>query len=163
MQMSNWFKPGSFYLMVIMFSYLHTPVFSQENDTANEKKMIVRRLIEEGYNKRNFEVIDSLVSVDYVEYTNGIRSDSATAIKKTIKWLNSRAPNFQIKPLNFITEGDMVVMQWLYTGTNVKYNKEVTLHGIYIARFEGDLIAEGWQYFDNQQRYEQLGFKMDIP
>ena len=46
---------------------------------------------------------------------------------------------------------------------NVKYDKDVTLHGIYIARFKDKLITEGWQYFDNQQRYEQLGFKMDVP
>ena len=142
---------------------LSTLVFSQDDSNLEAKRVVVKRLIEEGYNQQNFAVIDSLVAADYVEYTNGIRADSSSAIKKTIIWLKDRAPDFQLKPLNIIAEGNTVAIQWLYTGKNVKYDKDVMLHGIYIARFEGNLIVQGWQYFDNQQRYEQLGFKMEIP
>ena len=33
----------------------------------------------------------------------------------------------------------------------------------YSFEFSDGKMIQGWQYFDNHQRYEQLGFKMDVP
>jgi hypothetical protein len=150
-------------LVAVIISGIDISLLAQDSLSIDQKKEMVRQLIDEGYNKRNFALIDNLVAVNYVEYINGIRADSASAIKKTVSWLANRAPDFRLAIAHYILEKDKIVVQWVYEGTNVKYNKVVTLHGIYIARFEAGKIAEGWQYFDNHQRYQQLGFKIDVP
>lgn len=150
-------------IIIILTFILSSILIAQDEISLEQKKEMVTRLIEEAYNQRKYSSIDDLVLPDYVEYTNGIRVDSSSAIKKAIIWLAERAPNFKITPVSVIGVENTIVLQWVYQGLNTKYNKEVILHGIYIAKFRDNKIAEGWQYFDNHQRYQQLGFKIEVP
>ena len=148
-------------LMLIMI--LSELSYAQEDQTSDIQRQKVIRLIEDGYNQKQFEVIAELVWPDYVEVINGVRTDSSITIKRTIDWLSNRVPEYHLTPIMTICENGLVAVQWIYKGFNEKYKKEVVLHGVYIAKFKEGKIAEGWQYFDNHQRYQQLGFKLEIP
>jgi ketosteroid isomerase-like protein len=136
---------------------------AQSASPIEQNIALLEQLVEEAYNNRNFIVIDEIVSPDYVEYTNGVRATSPKTVKETIMWLMKTAPDFRLTSQDIIAQGDRVVMRWSYSGKNEKFGKQVELDGVFIARFEEGKIVEGWQIFDNLNRFQQLGYTMIAP
>jgi len=130
---------------------------------AQENADLMKRIISEIYNDQNFEVMDELVASDYVEYTNGIRTETPAAIKETIFWLIKVAPDFKITIEDIISEKEKVVIRWMYAGTNQRVGKEISLEGVFIGLFEDGKLKTGWQYFDNLSRFKQLGYVLVPP
>ena len=136
---------------------------AQDNAQEEANKTILKRLIDEVYNQRDFNVIYEIADSNYVEHTNGVTTNSANAIKETITYLNDQAPDFTIVIEDLIAKGNNVTMRWIYSGKNKKFDKQVILHGIFIGRFANGKMVEGWQIFDNWSRYKQLGFTLISP
>jgi len=134
-------------------------------DSAQEEanKTVLKRLIDEVYNQKNFNVIHEIADSNYVEHTNGVTTNSAEAIKETVTYLNNQDPDFAIIIEDMIAKGDNVTIRWIYSGKNKKFNKKVIIHGIFIGQFANGKMVEGWQIFDNWSRYKQLGYTLISP
>jgi predicted ester cyclase len=124
---------------------------------------LVQRLFSEGYNQRDLNMLSDVLAVDYVEYLNGVELKGLISIIKSIRWLEEIAPDFKISIEDIICKGNKVVVRWKYEGIDIKYDKNISLDGMYIAQIENGKISRGWQVFDNLQRFEQLGYIIEAP
>ena len=136
-------------------------VNAQNVDTSHIELM--KRVINELYNQRNFEAVDEIIASDYVEYTNGVPTKSPSAVKETVFWLLKTAPDFQVEIKDIFSSGDKVVVRWEYNGTNQKVEKAITIQGMFIGQFAEGKLKNGWQVFDNLSRFQQLGYKLIPP
>ena len=149
-------------ILVILIGF-HKLARTRNIIPSDKNKALVKRLIEEGYNKRDLTIVDEIIATNYVEHTNGVIAESSDVVKQTITWLAEESPDFKLSIEDMITEGDQIALRWIYQGKNIKFDKQVNLEGIFICRFSNAKIVEGWQLFDNLTRYQQLGYTLTPP
>ena len=105
---------------------------------SEENKAIVRRFLDELWNKQNPAILNQLATPNYTLTSSGDAFRSAfTDIKLTVN--------------DQVAESDKVVTRWTMTGTHTgefegvaSTGKQVTSTGIFIHRIEGGKLAERW-------------------
>ena len=140
--------------------------------SSGGNKAIVRRFIDEVWNKRDFAVLDELVAPDYTW-----RNASATAaahgpqfLKRIVTELWSACPDAAHSIEDMLAEGDRVVTRVVMRGTHqgdlpwgphdsiIKpTGKKVTVGGILISRIADGRIVEDWEGFEFANLWQQLG------
>lgn len=85
------------------------------NPTHVENKQLVRRLFEDGFNRRNHRAIDELVAVEYVDAA-GERGPGA--FKQVIERLKSAFPDVYYTIEDVLAEDDRVAIRWHWSGTH---------------------------------------------
>jgi steroid delta-isomerase-like uncharacterized protein len=129
-----------------------------------DAKKIVKRLLEEPWT--NIDVIDELVSPDYVGYDPAepepIRGPAGVRAN-TQKYLTA-FPDGKITVDDQIAEGDTVATRWTGRGTHngeiagiSPTGKQVTVSGLSISRIENGLVVEDWTNWDTFGMLVQLG------
>jgi steroid delta-isomerase-like uncharacterized protein len=83
--------------------------------TPVENKQLVRRLFEDGFNRRNLTAIDELVAAEYVDAT-GERGPAA--FKQVIERLGSAFPDIRYDIDDVLAEDDRVAIRWHWSGTH---------------------------------------------
>jgi steroid delta-isomerase-like uncharacterized protein len=133
--------------------------------TATENSALVRRFVEEIFNKGNLEVAEEILTPDYAhhdptthEYGSGIEG-----FKQMISFYR-QAFDLQIVLEDQIVTADKVVDRWTGHGTHqgefmglAPTGKKITASGISIHRIAGDRIAETWNNYDALGLLQQLG------
>lgn len=126
-------------------------------NAQEDTEAIARRIFEEMWQNNNYDVIDELVSEDYVLHDPSMPEET--------EWPNGRDGYRQMAEMGseiidgpleieqLLPAGDHVVIRWKQTGAHVgemegldPTNEEVTVTGIEIDRFEDGQLAETWQY-----------------
>ncbi len=134
--------------------------------SPEELKSIIRRNIEEGWNKGALEIIDEYYAPDYT-YRNPSfpQVKDREDIKRIITKVRSSYPDAHFTIEDMIAEGNKVVMRYTFRGTDkggsVTFGtpptgKRVTMESIAICRFEGNKIAEEWELQDSLGLMRQL-------
>lgn len=133
--------------------------------SAEEKKEIVRYVMEELFKSKNPAVVDEYYTSDFVghEPPPGI-SPNREGIKE---FVNARANAFSDSQFTIedqIAEGDKVVTRWSSRHTHTgeflgvpPTGKEASISGISIHRMRESRIAEEWTLADMLGLIEQLG------
>src|SRR6187551_939262 len=85
------------------------------NRTHVENKQIVRRLFEDGFNRRDLTAIDDLVAAEYVDAA-GERGPGA--FKQVIERLESAFPDIHYTIEDVLAEDDRVAIRWHWSGTH---------------------------------------------
>jgi steroid delta-isomerase-like uncharacterized protein len=127
-------------------------------------KALARRVFEEVLNGRNLDLLDEVVTPDYVEHNplpgqrtgiDGIR-DRYTMV------LTAFDPQFTVEDL--VAEGDKVVLRWSQAGTHVGQflgmpptGRSYRTSGIEIWRVENGKLTEHWDVVDVFGQLQQLG------
>ncbi len=133
--------------------------------SAEENKAVVHRLLEEGWNQHNLDVIDDLNAPDLVDHSAppGFPSDKAGARQGSAMYLQA-FPDLHFTLEDLIAEGDKVVARWSSRGTHQgelfgvpPTGKLVTSTGINIARIRDNRIVETWQNLDMLGILQQIG------
>jgi len=129
-------------------------------------KNVVRRLIEEVWNKGNLQVADDLFTPNYAHH------DSSTpdvgrgpeSEKKRATLYRTAFPDLRLTVEDIIAEGETVVARWSCRGTHkgdlngiAPTGKHVNLTGISIARFTNGKMSEGFVNWDALSLMQQLG------
>jgi predicted ester cyclase len=137
--------------------------------TTEENKALVRRYIEEAYNKRNLAIIDELVAATYTVHPSppdrkpGIEGERQFVSMALAEW-----PDLRLTIEDQVAEGDKVVSRWTARGTHTRTvtteygsiaptNTQVTLSGMGIDRIEGGKLAESWGNADWLGLLQQIG------
>lgn len=131
-------------------------------------KAIVRRIVEEGFNQRNFALFDEVNAPDFVHHdpdTPDVRNSAD--YKQWVINNNNAFPDFHLTIDDLFSEGDRVVTRWTFHGTNTgdivtpmplpATGKQVTVSGVTISRFAGEKLAEDWHLADTIAFMQQLG------
>ena len=81
---------------------------------------IVRRLIEEGFNKGDLEVVDAITSPVLVEHQNfgPGHAPGAEGVRAVVESLRRAFPDFRLTIEGLVADGDTVWLRMVATGTN---------------------------------------------
>ncbi|MBN1163191.1 MAG: ester cyclase [Candidatus Krumholzibacteriota bacterium] len=127
-------------------------------------KELVKRYVEEFWNKGDLEGLKNLTTEDF-NYHLGLqpprdREEMAEFIKVT----HHTFPDWRVEITDMIAEGDRVVIKWRGKGTHRESfhgipatGREIKMGGINIYRLEGGRIAEEWEQTDTVSMLQQMG------
>ena len=134
--------------------------------SAEQNKALVRRFVEEIFNRGNMSVADEIGAPDFVEHEElppGIPSDRE-GVKQLTTMLRSAFPDFKATIDDIIAEGDKVVIRMTWSGTQKgefmgipPTGKSVTFGVIDILRIAGGKMVEHWGQMDEMGMMQQLG------
>lgn len=132
--------------------------------SIEQNKEVLRRFYEEVLNNGDLDALDEMAREDLVEHwpLPGQRT-GRDGLKDRVDMIRGAFnPHFTVEDL--VAEGDRVVARWKNSGTHVAAfmgipptNREYTIEGIDIYRFEHGLMAEHWDVVDVFGQLVQLG------
>ena len=132
---------------------------------SERNKELVRRQIEQVWNTGNLNVIEELLTPDYV-YREATAGEKRTreGFKQLVNMYRTAFPDVRITPEQQIAEGDHVVTRWTGRGTHrgelfgtAPSNKQVTVQGILISRISNGKIVEEFACYDALGMLQQIG------
>jgi predicted ester cyclase len=127
-------------------------------------KEIVRRATEEPW--RNSEVLDELVSPDYIGYDAALPEPvrGVQGAKDQINMYVSAFEGAQVTAIQQIGEGDFVATRWEARGRHTgeimgiaPTGRDVVVSGITLSRVENGKIVEEWLSWDTLGMLQQIG------
>jgi predicted ester cyclase len=134
--------------------------------STEQNKALVRRLMEEVFDRGNISLIDELFAPDFVEHEElppGIPAGSE-GVKQMSTMFRSAFPDFKATIDDMIAEGDKVVVRGTWSGTHkgefmgiAPTGKRVSFGVIDIVRIAGGKFVEHWGQMDNMGLMQQLG------
>lgn len=128
-------------------------------------KDVVRRFVEQGASKNDEKVVDATVSASFV-WHNPMPGAPANrdGVKMAIAGFRQAFPDYQLKVLDLLGDGDKVVSRVGFTGTHKgplmgmpATGKKVSLEFWHIERIVDGKITERWNVMDNWVMMQQLG------
>jgi steroid delta-isomerase-like uncharacterized protein len=133
---------------------------------SDELKRIARLEIEEIFSKGNLDLVDEIVSPEYVIFDNG-RAEPVRGrenLKAAVRAMRSAVSDFVVTVDEQLAEGDTVMTRWRATGTHTgtlfglaPTGRPITMHGIDIERFDDGQFAEVHSVWDTYAVLRQIG------
>ena len=133
---------------------------------SENNKAIVRRLLEEFWNKGNLSLADELFAPNY-EHHDASTPDfgrGPESEKKRATLYRTAFPDVQLTIEDIIAEGETVMTRWSCRGTHkgdlrgiAPTGKQINISGVTIARLANGKFAEGWVNWDALGLMQQLG------
>jgi steroid delta-isomerase-like uncharacterized protein len=132
---------------------------------AQDNRAVLDRINEEAFRQGNTEVIDELVSDDFVEHNPmpGIEG-TREGFKQMVAGLHQAFPDFDTQVQDQIAEGDKVVERWTAGGTHQgefmgipATGRHIEIEGMDISRLADGRIVEHWTQMDAMAMMQQLG------
>ena len=133
--------------------------------SAEQNKSIVRRWVEEGWNKRNTALIDELFTPNFYQHETGPETvNSSETLKPFVTGYLSAFPDLQFTIDDLIAEGDKVV--WRFTASGHQNGplmgapasgKAISVTGTITFRLENSRMAEAWLNLDVLGLLQQVG------
>ena len=134
--------------------------------SEKQNKAIVRRFVEEVFNRGNMSVADELMAPDFVEHEElplGIPRD-LEGVKQMTTMMRSAFPDFKATIEDIIAEGNKVVIRMTCSGTQkgefmgiAPTGKSVSIGVIDIIRIADGKLVEHWGQMDSMGMMQQLG------
>ena len=85
---------------------------------SDQNKAIVRRFIDEVYNRGNLDFVDEIVGSDFVRHGIGGTVQGGQFIKDRAAAVRSGFPDFHITIEDQLADGDKVIVRQTHTGTH---------------------------------------------
>jgi steroid delta-isomerase-like uncharacterized protein len=138
----------------------------EESYMSQQNTMLVRRAVEEVWNRGNYAIVDELVASDIVVHASmpGEEIHGREGIKQFYATLRAAFPDIHFTIEDQIAEGDRVVTRWTARATHTgEYQgipptgKQFSLTGIDIDRIANGKVVECWPIADELGVLQQLG------
>ena len=133
---------------------------------SENNKAVVRRLIEEVWNKGNLPLADELFTPNY-EHRDASTPDfgrGPEGEKKRATLYRTAFPDLRLMVEDIIAEGETVVTRWSCRGTHkgdlrgiAPTGRQINISGVTITRLEKGKLAEGFVNWDALGLMQQLG------
>jgi predicted ester cyclase len=130
--------------------------------STERNQEVLRLVIEEGFNKGNYDALDPLFAPDYEEHQFGLKT-TLQGFKEDIRYLRAGFPDLHLTIEDIVADGDKVWIRMTGRGTNrgpfmgPPTNKPMTITVFDICRFEDGKIVEHWGVPDRFAVLAQLG------
>ena len=140
--------------------------------TPEENKALVRRYIEEACNRGNLEIIDEVLSPDYV--TRGFVRPAGLSAQESYKQGVARTraafPDLHVSFEDMAAEGDLVAYHTTWRGTHLgpwrgipPTGRKVEWKVTCFRRVVEGKVVEGWGAYDWLSVLEQIGATIAPP
>ncbi len=137
----------------------------QKTMRPGEIKAIVRREIEELWNKGNLTVLNEIIALDYVRHEATEDIKGLEDFGEFVTGFRTAFPDAYFNIKDMIVEGDKVAMRYIFSGIHkgdymdiVSTGEQITATGISISYIAGGKIKETWNYIDKLSILVQLGW-----
>jgi steroid delta-isomerase-like uncharacterized protein len=129
-------------------------------------KALIRRLVEEGLNKRNAALLDEVYAAEYIGHDPERPAPRRVEDLKQgmVGLLGKVFPDAQYSIESLVAEGEMVVWHWTFRATHQgelmgipPTGKPITFSGVNIFRLTNGKVVEDWVYRDTVGMLRQLG------
>ena len=127
------------------------------------QQRVVRRLIEQVLNRKDYSVLPSLLHDDYVYRTPGEELVGAEALQGLFMMYHTAFPDLNVRIDDMFGDGDKVATAVTLRGTNdgelpgmPATGRRVSFHGIIHSRVRDGRIAEEWELVDRTAMRHQL-------
>jgi steroid delta-isomerase-like uncharacterized protein len=144
-----------------------TPVQRAAGTNGGQVKTLVRRWIEEGFNRRDLSVVDELFASEVI--VNGQRVSRA-AVKQSMNRFITAFPDLHVTITDIVAEGDKVAIWYSVQGTQTgdfegirATRKQARWSGADLFRIEKGKIAECRFVDDSLGLLRQLGATLSPP
>lgn len=131
---------------------------------SDQARSMVRRLIEEVWNRETFAVVDELVAADYIGHSAQAETYGTAGYQQFFAALHAAFPDIQFTVEDEIAEREKVVCRWKAHGTHQgefagipPTGKQGLITGITIYHITGGKVAECWTQVDELGLLKQLG------
>jgi len=133
--------------------------------SAEERKDVVRRFVEEVMNGGDLEAADELVAPDHVNHdpTAPAVPPGPEGVKELIGMYRAAFPDIRFETGEMICEGDTVAHRWTFTGTHQgemmgvePTGRRVEVAGSEMNRVENGRISASWTVSDALGLMQQL-------
>jgi len=133
---------------------------------STEAKDIVRRLYEEVWKERRFDVVNEVISPSHALNDPHLAGSAVgpDAYKRVVIQFIAAFPDLQLNVEDYISENEKVVVSWVLSGTHKREfrgipatNKKITLEGITINHVTNGKIMESYVSIDYLGMLQQLG------
>lgn len=170
--MKTKFKTGFHLIVVLLLITSHSFAQSKQDDLSVKKneahnKAAVLKIYNLALNRRQFEVLDGIISDDF---DNATGKHGAEAFSAVIKTLLKGFPDAQWKVLDLIADDNKVVAVQEFTGTNTgpypaygpqtiidPTGKKTVTRGVVIYEFKAGKIISGLVETDRLQFLQDMG------
>lgn len=131
---------------------------------SDKNQAVVRRAIDELWNKGNLNIVDELFTPDHLndDPVNNVRGGDG--LREVVKKYRAAFPDCRLEIDEIFSAGDNVVVRWHYSGTHKNTfegipptGRRATGPGLSIHRFAGDRIKESHTVWDALGMMQQLG------
>jgi steroid delta-isomerase-like uncharacterized protein len=139
---------------------------TRRHPMSQQNTMLVRRAIDEVWNRGNYDTLDDFVAADIVIHaaTPGAEIHGPEGIRQFYGMLRTAFPDLHFTIEDQVAAGDRVVTRWRATGTHdgefqgiPATGKTVRITGIDIDRLAGGKVVECWPQVDELGLMQQLG------
>jgi steroid delta-isomerase-like uncharacterized protein len=130
-------------------------------------KTIIKRLFDEVINGRDLDVLDEIVSDDYVDYSPvpGLPAGRA-GVKAKLEGFYAAFPDMEFVLEDLVAEGGTAAARWHWEGTQKgafmgidPTDRKVSVKGMDFYRVSEGRIKEHWDNVDTLSLLQQLGVK----
>ena len=138
------------------------PAFAQ---TEEANKAVIRRTVEEIWNKGNVSLIPEQIAADYVAHNaGGTDYRGHDGFREMVTGTRAAFPDMRYAIDNLVCEGDKVVCNCTITGTNTgpmmgapPTGKKISIKQTYISTVKDGKSVETWALADRLSLFQQLG------
>jgi steroid delta-isomerase-like uncharacterized protein len=132
--------------------------------SVEENKAIIRRWVD-GLNRKDFTVVDELISEDYVYHVpDGPEIKGPQGLKQMFTGTVAAFPDSHYTIDDMVAEGNIVALRMTLKATNKgdymgipATGKNITLQLAFFYRLSGGKIVEALQFMDSLAMFQQLG------
>jgi predicted ester cyclase len=131
---------------------------------AEDGKSVVRKVLEEVWDKGNYDAVDEYFASDFVDHTPGMTGPDREGQKSAARRMRDAFPDLHTEYSDLLVEGDRVLLHYHGVGTHQgdflgmsPTGKKVCMGGMSMYRIEGGKLKEHWGYFDTMNLMDQLG------
>jgi steroid delta-isomerase-like uncharacterized protein len=124
--------------------------------STEANKAVVRRVVDEMWNRADPDAIEELIAPDMVEHgAFGAGTGGRDDARRTVERFRAAFPDLVLEAQHLIAEGDDVVLHWIGRGTHEgefmgtpPSGATVTATGLDIYRIADGRVVEHWGYPD---------------
>ena len=138
--------------------------------SIEQNKAMCRKLNEEVFNNGNVDLIDDLLSPDFVDHGElppGV-ANHREALKLMVTMTADAIEDSKMELKDLVAEGDKVAMYQIWSGTHIgefmgipATNKSFSVDVFNFVRFENGKMVEHWENVDMMGMMQQLGLMPD--
>ena len=133
---------------------------------AEDRKMLVRRMFEDIWDRGSLAAVDELLSSDFVRHgPSSLEGDISGrgGFTQLVTMYRTAFPDLRVPIEQQVAEGDLVVTRWTAKGTHggdlqgiAPTGRPINVQGVLIDRVAGGQIQEEWAVYDSLGLMQQV-------
>jgi steroid delta-isomerase-like uncharacterized protein len=137
--------------------------------TADETRAVIRRCIDELWNRGNSDATDQMYAAHCSFHDPTFPVDGVAGLREQVRGLRTAQPDLHMDVHDVLVDGDMTATRWTLGGTArgefrgiPGTGKTYVMSGMTMDKWDGDRVVEEWVNYDALGALQQIGVIPDM-